>query len=652
MELSMQTNDRDNESTQRRDERDSRSRDEREPRSRSNETVASGWTFDEIGITQAYTTVGGMNDSVINEFKKVLENAGKDDAPGTRPELKREKFKLVAVPPSRFTSDAPSMLVTLAGQINNDRVTFIYVLLFERPGPQVRRQIEDRHDRYDALVLPENISPKYAEEIRKRVSEPGARVVMVGSQVVPASLTAKIDPNKDNESLVVPILNNAFNAICTLFEDYERSATGRKDVGKRITPSALGKGQRLEVRYDHSGQVVTDTSGLPVAADIVADLSISIADDESGGRERTYFQQQVMKVSASIDLYVTDPERENDRGRGYSRRDRDRIVPFLQPVLNITQISPATSTMPYNLGSVLLALDTIIQQTNDLKWSRGLQPRPFVEGSSQRRRQILNLGYIPTLNPDDRNAVPIDLSPDMTDDDIFEFLDAHLVDRVAVGMIISKTGDRSWVSGFFSALAADPRDRRLQEILIREADILTGGRFSEFADRADLFKGDVVSMIPTKALIGTWRDEDGNERALTEWNVATVRSYLKNSPRADEIAADFQRTFEDTTRSIDANLAERFDILNRFVPEVRVLATGDMVVLSDLFMEVLSESIAAARMDAVPVAGDAGIQRNRPTGLGYGDYAGRDMGARSNRREGGRGRGRGNYDLAGSDRYN
>lgn len=630
------TSDRNNETRRPRDERSN---------DRSGEESNNVWSFGNVGMQNTHTTLGGVNAAVVKTFEKALDLAGKDNGSSTRPEWNRDLFKLVEIPSGR-NSTVPSMAVALPATIGGRKLTFAYVLLFETATQQLRRPAEDRqHERYDSLVLPEDtINTRYAEELEKRLKHLGGAVNITGQQVIPNLLVSKLDPSRDETHLIAPILDNAFNAICTFYEQYERQ-DGNSAAGIRITPDSLQNGMRLEAVHSFDGQVVTDTGLLPIANNIRTVISLSSPDDQDKGQ---YIRQELLEVLCSVQLFVTSADPYDD-DYSLGRRDRDTVRPFLQPVININAIRPMDPSVPFNLAMVMIALNAVTNLTNRMAYARALVPRPGAETNRSATAPLLQLKYLPTLNPDVRDQPPVDLPPNLTDADLRDFLEDHLVDRVVIAMTIPVTGDRAWILKFFTMLSRN--DEKFNRFWEREANTLTGGKWSQVARQKNLSPEDaLVDQIATKELIGHWTDDNGNIRSLGEFNVATLRSYLGDRRGAEEVAHDYQRTFEDRSKSLDHNLSDRYDILARVVRDPRVVATGDQIVFPPRTLDILSEAMSEARMDAIVVSNDQGLQQDRPRAVNYGAYGAKNLGS-SSRRERQQRSGRGSYDLSDDSRY-
>lgn len=618
-------------------------RDERSTESRG----GNGFSFGNIGNGRNRPTMGGISDAVLNVFMKAFEKAGGEDDPALDPQYQRKRFELQPMGASAHTNSNPALLIGLPTVKDNKNVVMVYLLIFENEQGLTYRPVTDRGEHYDSIILPEDMLTKRYYDLVKTKFKHRGDVELVGSQVVPTLLTKDLQLDKDNTDLIAPLFDNAFNAICTHYENTIAAARGDRTYGARITPASLGKGQRLEKTYDYSGTAGIDTGRAPVRSDIRASLYLSSPIE---GEDSQYYRTEISEVRVGVDFYVEEADAEEYRDRGFARRrnSRDRdFDPFLRGVLNVNSIIPTTPDVPYTLESVLLNLDMVTQLTNDYRWVAALRPRP-----GNHNQLLSKLADFPLLNPDPafRGSIK-DLPVNLSDSDLMDYMAKHVHPDVATAITIPTSAAQSWVLSFFNKLANRPTDRKLLDVLARAGDTLTNGAFSERMGSLLNHGDNIVRSIRTRMLLGTWVDENGVTRDLREWNPTALASLLGDKNGAYDLVMDYHDTFDiRDEHSIDFYLSKRAEILTRNVRGVRIFGAADQNVLYPQFLRALSDSIADAGLDAVNVSADGLVGRGRHESS-YSSAASYNLGHASRRDDRRNGRGRERHDIELDTKY-
>ena len=630
----------------RREERNER-RQDRDDRSHQ----AGGFTYDSIDTSNIRPSIGGISDQVLAVFTRAWEKTGEHEDPNLPAAYRRANFRFVPLSSNTGLTVNPVLVVAMnAEPVAGKKMALAYLLVFQKDQVLPTRILTDRGEQYASPIFPEDqLTDRYRKLVESQF--PDRELIICGSQVITRRTVAQLSPDKEDLSQITPLIDNAFNALCGTYENILASSTGDRSIGARITPRSLTGKQRHEATYDFSGASIVDTSGLPIRSDITARLFLSTPNPDDDGN---YNRLELTELRAGIDLYVSEEDDDDDR-RGFGgrrrRRDRDEVRPFYQAVLNINSIVPSTPKIPFTLETVLLTLDLAARATDNLRWAAAFRPRPFSEPTAGNPDQLMKLPDFPRLNPDGgEKAARIENMPThLSDSDLFEFLEAHVLPDVAVAMTVPSSGAYSWVLSLFSAMAQDPNDRNLVKILFDAADVVTGNAFSERAREYDLDNrpGDYfVRRINARMLVGDWTDSAGNIRSLAEWNPVALMSYLGKKRNAVDIALEYQDTFTNTTYTADHNLAKRIDILTRNVPVVNILGQADQIAFEPDFLKVLSLAIADAQMDPYISSGDGLLTRRIGGDLGYRSSASTNLGAASSRRDRRESsRGRSSYNL-------
>lgn len=603
----------------RRDERDTRSERNRDER---RETQV---TFADMSRLQARPTMGGLSDQVLSVMVETFETAKGYDKPGVPVETRRDKFKVIPMDGSLARSQQSSLLVVLPAQIGAEKYALTYILLIEQPGDNQLRPLVERGETFDALVLPEDhLTENYIEIVADLATTAvGGQAMIVGNQVILAD-SFQNRSEKEIASAIAMIYDNAMEAICGFRENIIDAKSGAKRSSQfRVSPDKMGKGSRLEVTFDYTGKQVTDTSGLPVCSGVTTHLYYS----EPNGDDNLFNRTRMGSVHAGLDLFVSYEEEENTRKRFGGRRSRGRNVeeaPFWQAVLNINAVS--AGDVPYSLELAQLLIAQIAQQSNDYRWATMLRPRSSMADGL---KPLVNLGHLFLMHPDEQMATIVkDIGPNVKDDDLADYLDLTVKPDIAFGMTVPSSGEKSWVLSIYERIAlCDPTSELddLIDLLHASADVLTGGRFTEALDKRGVGNDyRPVYTTGSRALLGTWMDENHNRRDVREWNVPALLT--KYGDKNIELVQDFQATFEDDRRSIEFNLAERYAILRKVVPGLHITGTAEQLALDIDYIAALQIALDGAKMSPHVSSNDGLTTRRRIGHDGYSRYATTDLG--------------------------
>lgn len=607
----------------RRDERDT-PRGDRGDRSR-NERRDSEVTFADMSRLNARPTMGGLSDQVLKVMVDTFENAKGYDKPGVPAETKRNMFKVIPMDGSLARSQQSSLLVALPAQIGAEKYALTYILLIEQPGDNQLRPLVERGDTFDALVLPEDHLTENYVDIAKDQAEAavGGSAIIVGNQVILAdSFVGRSE--KEIESAIAMIYDNAMEAICGFRENIIDAKSGNKRSSQfRVSPDKMGKGSRLEVTFDYTGKQATDTSGLPICSGVTTHLYYS----EPNGEDNLFSRTRMGSVYAGLDLFVSYEEEENTRKRFGGRRSRGRNTeeaPFWQAVLNINAV--AAGDVPYSLELAQLLIAQIAQQSNDYRWATMLRPRSSMADGF---KPLVNLGHLFLMHPDEQVATIVkDIGPNVKDDDLADYLDLTVKPDIAFGMTVPTSGEKSWVLSIYERIALCEPNTELDDLidlLHASADVLTGGRFSEALDKRNVGNDyRPVYTTGSRALLGTWLDENQNRRDVREWNVPALLT--KFGDKNIELIQDFQATFEDDRRSIEFNLAERYAILRKAVPGLHITGTAEQLALDVDYIAALQIGLDGAKMSPHVSSNDGLTTKRRIGHDGYSRYATSEVG--------------------------
>lgn len=607
-----------------RDERDSRDGDRgsrgRDRDSRRDEQV----TFADMSRLQARPSMGGLSDAVLALLVNTFENAKSYDKPGVPAETKRNLFKVIPMDGSLARSSQSSLLVVLPATIGAERFALTYILLIEQSGDVQTRPLVERGETFDALVLPEDhLTETYINIVRDQAQAAvGGTARVVGNQVILAD-TFTHRTEKEMEQIVAHIYDNAMEAICGFRENMIDAKSGSRSSQFRVSPDKMGKGSRLEVAFDYSGKQIVDTSGLPVRSDVTTNLYYS----EPNGDDNLFSRTKMGDIRCGLDLFVSydeDGESQQRRFGGRRRRGRDIEAPFWQAVLNINAVG--SGDFPYSLELSQLLIAQAVQQSNDYRWATMLRPRSTM---AEGLKPLTSLGHLFLMNPDEEAAcVAKDIGPNISDNDLADYLDLTVKPDVAFGMTVPSSGEKSWVLSIYERIAiAEPGSELddLIDLLHASADVLTGNRFSDALAKRNLGNDyRPVYTTGSRTLLGTWTDDNQNRRDIREWNVPALLARV--GEKNLDLVQDFQATFEDTRRSIEFNLAERYAILRKVVPGLHVTGTAEQLAFDLDYLIALQDALDGAKMSP-HVSSNDGLSTRRSIGHdGYSRYATSEIG--------------------------
>jgi len=611
----------------RREERNTRrDRDDRE------EGEERAFTSADIGRTlNVRPSSGGLSDAALSALMTAFEKNKAFDKPNLPDAIKRDRFKVIPLDGSLAKSSLNSLLVTLPIVIGAGKATLVYVLTIEPAGGHGTRSQVDRGTTYDAIVLPEDqlATKPYKRAIEDQVSglNKDAKVVVIGSQVLLSSVVAKLN-KEENSAVVDRIFDNALDALCGYRENLVDKAGGSRNSAFRISPKMIGRTGRLETTWNYSGQPGEDSSGQPIRSDCTGNLFYSEASNED---DNQYDRTPMGEIRAGIDLFLAD-NREQQNGPSFSRRRKSQEdgEPFIQAVLNITSIAPAAN-FPFSLELALLLLAQANLQSNDYRWASQLRPRTAISNPDGTgvMKPTSNINCLHLLNPNrDFAKIFDDVSPNMDDNDLSDYLAFTVFPKLAIGMMIPSSGEKSSVLSIFESIATT-RDtdvaRRHTKTLFEAADVLSGNRFSRaYKDLAGSVDVAPVRSMGTRQLIGTWVDTQGNLRDLREWNVQSLLTEV--GEKNIDLVQDFQYTYENDRNTVDFCLAERLGYLQKVVPGIRVTTTAPLLGFEPDFLEALSRSLDAADMSSYMTAEGGLNTRRHVGGSAYSQLATSDIG--------------------------
>lgn len=613
----------------------------REERTEQQPPARRGLSLSALSQSQHRTSIGAISDIAMQTITTVFEKSRDHESPNLPAAIRRNKFKLLPVIGQGSTQD-PALVVSLDLTSDGINKTLIYILLLEQPDAvQQTRLLSEGREQYESLITPED---QMNERLYKRIESqyPDSEVVIVNYQVVLSEITrvlasgGEIDSQVQN--VVANIMNNAIDALSGTRERVIAELTGQVITDVALTPASVDGNIRMEVVYDYPVTVTKDGSGLPIGADVVGRVYFSspVRDEfDQNSIDRTLLGS----VSATLDLYLDDGDEEQYNRYGVFGRKPQGPEPFWQAVLDVRGLG-GSPNVPYSLEQAIYQLAQITPLTNDHRWIRALSPRNAVADQKGVVNSLVDLGWLNYYNPNTEAGGYIDdITANTPEDVLVEYLAGVVKPEIAVGMTLPNSNDKSWILSIFEQIATESDERirtKLVQNLYRAINVLTGDRFLEIASDRMLDKNySPIFSTGVRELIGVWIDDNGNERALSEWNVAAFATRLADRTGAADIVREYQMTFETGSgRSADYQLTERFEMLRRYATgTARVTGTAEKHVFDTEFLSALSASIANTSLEPFLTNADNLTRRQRVGHTVYRSHAGGDLGHSGRRRE-------------------
>lgn len=587
-----------------------------------------------LGMAGNRATVGGVSDAALNTIAEMFENGGTDTIGNLTYPL--SAFKLLKLPKSRAIAYPTAVLVLTVGNVD-----LYYALIMDQPGNAMTRPQEDVGNSgrsYESLVLAEDMltaPQRFEDELGRLVKAP----LQAGYQTVPSSQTVVLAEGMTEAAKAVSaaLLNNALDALSGTAEKLEATAKGEIGTGASLTPDSAINGTMVVTTEDVI-TTVEDSSGAVVRADAINRISFKerSKDDDNGD---TFHQFPLAETAVAVDLWLTE-----DDYNSYSRHSRE-LRPFWKATLNATGFIRKEDT-PMSLELILYQLMTLAPLTQDRSWCTLLRPKTRLKGAAGVVSPLVDLGWLQYYSPDENDARKVEIPDAISDMELADYLHGTVDEAITVTMTVNNAGQNTWamLPLVEAACAATVEERTNNITTIYEAmQVLTGDRFSDLMERSDL--SDYVKHPPVYnpgylELVGTFVDDDGNTRALSEITVPAFATLMGDKPGAEDLVFEYQLTFE-TEQSgygVDYNLSARKELLERVLRDVKVTGTAQPLVINPLFLEIGNEALEDTKL-APDVNGNLRMERTRrPGSLDFASSA--TTGIKSARRK----RDRGNAD--------
>lgn len=597
----------------RNDREDDYDDDRRGGRGRGRNSERRAWNMGSLGRAQSRPHMGGVSDAALAALIDTFKEAKTFENPAIEGEIQQSKFQVLPYTGRSGGRGQPSLLVCLP--LKSLGETLVYALVIEQPGAQSTRSAVSKGESYDALVLPEDrMTDAYIKGLCDTAVPLGyKKVTLVGQQVV-LSEVIRDAGEKENNRNIGALYDNAIGALCQYRQNRLDRVTGDRNSEYRLTPDAVERGDRLECSIEYNAPFGTDTSGLPIRTDGL--VTVYYSERTEDDVDDLYERIPMVETRVGLDMFIEDEDEGSRRRlsrRSNRRRDDDDEEGFMQPVINIQSIA-SVDNYPFSLELVGLALGNVALLSNDYRWTNMARPRKTIGGRLKPTFQLADLIWLSSLDDDQKREAYDMMTPNIDDDDFGQFVDATCKQDPTFGMMTPSSGERSWVLSIFERIATaetDDEADKLVKALFDSWDTLTGNRFRKaYRAHNDGSMPLPVFSAGTRGLIGTWTDPDTNTlRPLTEWNVVAVLTRFAGKDL--DIVRDFQYTYEQNRHSVDYNISERAAMLKKFVPDMRVVTTGEQLVFHKTLFPALAEALDKCGLSSYISSGDTLHGRKR-----------------------------------------
>ena len=592
---------------------------------------------------QRRTSIGGLSDMAMSTITKIFEEAKDYENPNLNDAIKRSAFRMMPLN-SIGSANNPALIMTLTRK----DLTLAYVFIFEQPDAQQQtRPLVQRDEQFDCIVTPEDqVTNAFARRISTHLGIDERSLFVVNWQVILSEVTAVLakggEITPQVTKVVADVVNNAIDALSYAYEDATAKANGTIISDVSLNPTSIGPNDQMEVLFDFPSTVAYDSSGVPFAPDVTANVYYSsrIRNEYDDRDDQEIIRERLGNVSATLDLYLDD-EDVDAPVRGFNRRRQTtEDQPFWQAVLDIRGIGGARG-LPFSREQALYQIAQIAHLTNDYRWVHALKPKSAVtQVGGTVVESLVDLGVLSMYNPvEDKRYYMEGASSHSNTDKLIDYLAEHVKKEVAVAISLPKSAEKSWATAIFTEIAEAENANEVAKLttsLYDTCDVLTGGLWSDIIKGSELENTAVapVHFTGKKDLIGVWQDKNGLIRPLTEWSVAAVATHFKDRKDHEDIVREYQLTFEaDPSRSPEYWLSLRYDILRKYVLDnLRVTGTADKLAFNPVFLRLLGEAISKTSLD--PRIGNVdGVQKARRAGnSGWSQYGTSDVGVTNYRR--------------------
>lgn len=337
------------------------------------------------------------------------------------------------------------------------------------------------------------------------------------------------------------------------------------------------------------GANTKDILGRPVTSDITVTMEVRPAnvnkDNLNGGNRRMVLS----KVSAFLD-FIYAPTEVPRNAMGMMQGQQQVAMPGYHPLLIISDscgLNANSGRSTETLLTHLLGAASMGGIASDGAWTSFFERHV----GKDVKASIGNFGYehnpypgMPHTPAEIQVEAAVTGSTDAVT--VREVASTYCHNTMTVGIDIEHGGRASWAQNLL-LLAAAPGGERANAAIIAELDAFTGGAFSQ------CWSGPVVQKNPVTIHLGSYYNDQDQERDIRDFNYTTMLSLLKTNAATGII--DYAVSFEPGKDTL-ASLHRRRVILENIASGFKPTGLASRVLFADGFIDAILLACSHAGM--------------------------------------------------------
>lgn len=463
----------------------------------------------------------------------------------------------------------------------------VHTLLLEDDGPlpDPRTFTINTHETVEVPTTPaDTYNESYYQTVLAQVQQRFGNVQIFdgGMQVIYRTIDLE-DVNQVNRILTAA--TNAAVGATSL-----RTAGGDIAEGRTLANTLTSNGIKLHASVNTSPERLVSSNGLPVRRDIVVKSVATVPGQTQNnlrGTRGNGFRFAELSAFATLEYVVPEMPQYNP----YQPYQQPMVIPTQRyvPRIVITSIdSDGIQTLP----SVLLGISTVTVIQEGYLWTEPFRPQKGRGKNEIDIRDIGAIGYdIKELNTDDKPGMINTKSNDFTNADFYQLMAATVHRSPMYSIDIEEAGPLSWLTGVFSAAAANNPDAI--RAIIDACNSLTNNIFGRYFEGGTILQSD-----ENRVFLGTYRphnDTTGELRDIRDLDYLAVLNICGEDPR---IVEDFEKTQRATSGlPLVVRMAELQGILEQIMgASLTIKGYANRFTFHHSFIEALAKSTREAKI--------------------------------------------------------
>jgi hypothetical protein len=437
------------------------------------------------------------------------------------------------------------------------------------PPVELDRPAADCYDDQTVSIVIDYLKSQY----------PGHKINLIGSNVVPTSLSSRPNLNEDSDLALM-----VFHAINANLVKLDR-ALGGNEFALSVVDIVGDSNVQVEAKIDVSPVTRYNASGDPLRSDCVVEIGVANRSNNSSAKFSS--ETGITEAVAYVDLSYIDPEKlpRAHQNQMPDQRYRARVVITSLDSPKLAAVTPETFA---------LALSSITTLDRDNSWMRLMMPN-FGKTNGIDKRAIGAIGYECAHLTDDGLPAFIDVSGESvnaTPGVLADLLRTAVLPGLIYSMDITACSELGWLHG--ALLAAAKGHPEAQADLHKAFDTLTAGNFSRNIDRDKPIVFNEQTLIP----MGYYFDENDQKRDLRDFDhLAMLNIY---GPKGDiSVVETFDGCLDDQEVPVLIRLNTYIDLLKKTIGKsVTVTGWAWRVTFNNEALSALNNALAACGFNA------------------------------------------------------